>query len=499
MAVIPKPLQVKNGEGFYTLNSESRIGIQPANQELNKIGTILSTVLSKSAGREIPVQSTTDAAILLTMNPNEKELGEEGYRLAISPTAIHLTAKTPQGLFYAVQTLRCLCPLQPENGSVRIPCVQIEDKPQYAWRGILLDCVRHFMSKEFIKRYIDLIAFHKLNVLHLHLTDDQGWRIESKKYPKLTSIGAYRNEGDTRYGGYYTQEDIAEIVKYAQSQYVSIVPEFDIPGHATAAIASYPELSCEGKSIPVQTEWGIFEDVFCPGKETTFKFFEGVLDEIIAMFPSPFIHIGGDEAPRTRWEQCPHCQQRIKEENLRNEHELQSYIIRRIEKYLASRGRRLIGWDEILQGGGLPSSAIIQSWQGMEGAITASKAGHDAICSPLQFVYFDYPQTEAQVPSKPDWMKLTTLEKVYSFDPVPQEITPEESQRILGAECTMWSEHAPQEKVDQQLFPRLCAFSEVIWSPPNAQDWTDFTKRMQTHYQRLENMGVDYYGRNGKE
>ncbi|RJP33802.1 MAG: beta-N-acetylglucosaminidase [Candidatus Omnitrophota bacterium] len=499
--IIPKPLSIKPIDGALAVASITRIHIWDNADKLQSIANELAQTFFVHTGRALPVKIASPHenpmnSLLLSLSGSQESLGEEGYELLIRPHGIEFRAQKPAGIFYAMQTFRQL--LQTENqesdrADRTIPCLEITDKPQFSWRGLLLDCARHFMTTEFIKRTIDQMAYHKLNVLHLHLTDDQGWRIEIKRCPELTEIGAWRGEGDERYGGFYTQDELKEIIAYAAGRFIQIIPEIEMPGHASAAIASYPQLSCSGTPIPVQTQWGIFDDVLCPGKESTFQFLEEVLEEVIAVFPSPFLHIGGDEAPRAHWQQCPHCQQRIREEHLENEHQLQSYLIRRIEKFLTSYNRRLIGWDEILEGGGLPAAAVVQSWRGMEGAVEASQMGHDVISSPCQFVYFDYPQTEEQAKSKPDWMMVTTLQKVYDFHPVPEGLTPAQAKHILGAECAIWSEHAPQAEVDRQLFPRLCAFCETVWSPADSRNWEDFSNRMRVHQIRLKNMNVDSY------
>ncbi len=500
LSLIPKPYRIHISDERFDLNTLKQIGIMSGSAAVRAIAEKVSQILSQHL-KQVPAIThngfeNTSGILQLSLNQAHSDLGEEGYKFTITPESIVIEAASPAGLFYGVQTLRQLLLSQTQSnpeGGFSLPCLEITDKPSFQWRGLLLDCARHFMSKDFIIRYIDLLSYHKLNVLHLHLTDDQGWRIEIKKYPKLTKIGAWRGEGENRYGGYYTQQDLKEIIDYAESRYIRVVPEFEMPGHASAAIASYPELSCHGKPISVETDWGIFKDVFCPGKESTFEFLEGVLAEIINIFPSPYIHIGGDEAPRDHWEECPHCQKRMQEENLKDEHQLQSYLIQRIEKFLAKHDRRLIGWDEILEGGNLPPSAIVQSWRGMKGAIQASKQGHDVISSPNQYVYFDYPQTQEQADSKPNWMAVTTFEKTYSFHPVPEELTPEQASHVLGSECTMWTEHAPQPKVDQQLFPRLCAFCEIVWTPDQKRDLNDFNQRLNRHYSRLDTWNVDYY------
>jgi hexosaminidase len=364
---------------------------------------------------------------------------------------------------------------------------------------MLLDCGRHFMTKDFVKRYIDLLAYHKLNVLHWHLTEDQGWRIEIKKYPRLTAEGAWRpatradeQPRDDRgcYGGFYSQDDIREVVAYAASRYVTIVPEIELPGHCLAALAAYPELSCTGGPLAVATQWGIYDDVYCAGNDRVFEFLDDVLTEVVALFPAPYIHVGGDEVPKTRWQACPKCQARMKAEHLADERELQSYFIRRVEQMLTKRGRRLIGWDEILEGG-LPPRATVQSWRGMDGALAAARAGHDVISSPTSHCYIDYPQ--GPDPTMPTWMKQITLETIYSFEPTATELTAEQARHVLGAEANLWTEYAPQPHVDHQAFPRLCALAELTWSPAEKRDFGDFSRRMGVHYQRLDALGVEYY------
>jgi len=361
-----------------------------------------------------------------------------------------------------------------------LPAVVILDKPEFVWRGLNLDCCRHFMSKEFVKRYIDLLAYHKFNTLHWHLTEDQAWRIEIKKYPELTKKGAFRIYDDgSSYGGFYTQEDIKEVVAYASSRFITVVPEIEMPGHSTAAISCYPEISCSGGPFEVGTLWGIYYDIYCAGNEKTFQFLENVISEVVDLFPSKYIHIGGDEAPKNRWHNCPKCQQRIKDENLKDEHELQSYFVKRMEKFINSKGKQIIGWDEILEGG-LAPEATVQSWRGVKGAIDAAKQGHDVIVSPTSHCYLDY------------LVDITDLAKVYSFDPVPSELTLDERKHVLGSEGNMWSEYAPQELIDDRLFPRMLALSEVIWTYPTERDFESFRKRVQKHYDRLDLLGVNY-------
>ena len=362
----------------------------------------------------------------------------------------------------------------------KIPCVEITDNPKFKWRGMLLDCGRHFMDKEFVKRYIDLLAYYKMNTLHWHLTEDQGWRIEIKKYPKLTEIGSWRTEADgSRYGGFYSQDEIKEVVEYAKERFVNVVPEIELPGHSVAAIASYPNLSCTGKQIDVETQWGVFKDIYCAGNDTTINFLKDVLTEVMSLFPSKYIHIGGDEAPKYRWENCTKCQSRIKNNVLKDEHELQSWFIGQFDEFLSQNGRKLIGWDEILEGG-LSKGATVQSWRGMEGAIAAARSGHDAIVSPTSHAYFDYD------------ISNINLEKVFSFDPIPDELNENERKHILGGECNLWSERAPQEKVDGRMFPRILAMSEVLWTYPEKRNFNEFRKRVQLQYPVLKALGVTY-------
>lgn len=405
----------------------------------------------------------------------------EGYRLTVDQNGIHIAASTPAGAFYAVQTLVQLeVPAIAGAHTAAVAHVAIADAPRFAHRGMLLDCCRHFMEVDFVKRYIDLLARYKMNVLHWHLTEDQGWRFESKAYPKLTEVGAYRTlEDGSRYGGFYTQDQMRDVVAYAAARHITVIPEIELPGHSSAAIASYPWLSCTGDSIAVETEWGVFKDIYCAGNDSTLRFLETIFDEVLAIFPSRVIHIGGDEAPKARWETCPKCQHRIETEQLHDEHELQSWMVGHFANYLAQHDRELIGWDEILEGG-LPAGCRVQSWRGVEGGIAAAKSGHYAVMSPTSHAYFDYD------------VRSTSLEKVYTFEPIPDGLSEAEQSFIVGGECNMWTEHAPQDKVDSKMFPRMLAMAEVLWSPAASRDLADFKLRVQREYPRLDALGVDY-------
>ena len=501
--LVPQPAQLEVCSGDCTLTPDMRIVFEADTVEMRAVAEYLALALTEHTGARVyfggpdeTVPRPDGAVTVKFLLRQDDELGSEGHQLIVEPDGIELRAPTACGVFRGCQTLRqlvqpALKAETPEPASKwRVPCVRIRDWPRYRWRGMLLDCGRHFMTKKFIKRYLDLLAYHKLNVLHWHLTEDQGWRLEIKRYPKLTEVGAWRGEGEERYGGFYTQDDVREIVAYAKSRYITVVPEIEMPGHSLAALASYPQLGCVGQGYQVGTRWGVYDDVYCAGNEQVFEFLENVLAEVIELFPSEYIHIGGDECPKKRWHKCPKCQARIEAEGLRAEHELQSYFIRRIEKFLNARGRRLIGWDEILEGG-LAPNATVQSWRGMDGAIAAATSGHDVISSPTSHCYLDYAQV--RLPGEPTWMGYIPLERSYEFEPTPAQLTPEQARHVLGLEGNIWTEHAPQERVDWQVFPRLCALAEVGWSPKDRRNWNDFTARMETHYRRLDTLGVQYF------
>lgn len=405
----------------------------------------------------------------------------ETYELIIDSTGVSITAFDINGVFYAINTFKQVMLLsEQKNGVIQLPNLIVFDSPKFPHRGLLLDCSRHFFSVATVKKYIDLLAFYKMNVLHWHLTEDQGWRIEIDKYPQLTEIGAWRTKkGGSRYGGFYTKEEIRDVVAYAQKRGVTIIPEIELPGHSQAAIASYPWLSCKGEQVDVANDWGVFKEIYCAGNDSVFMFLEDILTEVMELFPSKYIHIGGDEAPKYRWEHCAKCQKRITEEGLKDEHELQSYFITRIEKFLNENGRQLIGWDEILEGG-LSPNATVQSWRGMEHGKHAAEMKHNVVMSPTSHCYLDY------------GLDAINLKKVYRFNPIPEGLEKEFEQYILGAEVNMWTEHVPNDSVlDSRVFPRLIAMAEVLWSGPGG-NFEDFYQRLQSHYSILEKMGVNY-------
>jgi hexosaminidase len=504
ISVIPKPERIKIYEGDFKVTKNTFILNNTGTEECSRICSYLAESINKLTGIKPDFSddklNTNENKIVLSLDSDADSLGKEGYILEIKNGIAELTAYAPNGLFYAVQTILQLIPTNElranngENTECLIPCLYIKDAPRFKWRGMHLDTGRHFFSKENIKKYIDFMAMYKLNTFHMHLTEDQGWRIEIKKYPKLTEVGSNRKEtvGDgVPYGGYYTQDDIKEIVEYAKSRYITIVPEIEMPGHAVAALASYPELSCTGGPLDVETKWGVFKDVFCAGNEKTFQFLEDVLTEVIALFPSEYIHIGGDECPKDRWHECPKCQKRIKDEGLKDEHELQSYFIHRIEKFLNSKGKRVIGWDEILEGG-LAPNATVMSWRGEEGGITAAKQKHDVIMTPNTYLYFNYFQGNPEFEPDPVGRYLP-LSKVYSYDPIPQQLTTDEQKYIIGTEACLWSENIPTiERIEYQIFPRLAALAEIAWTKRELRNWEDFTQRIADHLARYKFFDIEY-------
>jgi len=512
--IIPEPVHTKAGDGHFTIDRKTIIRIDKGNSELARIGEHLAKLINSAAWFDIPVTTTgknAEQIITLTIDPDSSAYkNNEAYFLSVDNNNIKLRAPSAHGIFYGVQTLRQLLPpeieytdptLVPQNVQWKIPSVEIEDYPRFSYRGMHLDVARHFFPVEFIKKYIDLLAMHKMNRFHWHLTEDQGWRIEIKKYPRLTEVGAWRDStlvghyssgiyDGKRYGGYYTQEDIREVVKYARERFVTIIPEIEMPGHSSAALAAYPRLGCkENGDYHVQTTWGVFEDIYCP-KEETFRFLEDVLTEVMNLFPSKYIHIGGDEAPKTQWEKSDIAQQIIKREGLKNEHELQSYFITRIEEFLNARGRQIIGWDEILEGG-LAPNATVMSWRGIEGGIAAAQQQHNVVMTPGSHCYLDHYQAD------PDTEPLaiggfTTLEKTYSFEPIPEKLSKKEARYILGAQGNVWTEYMHSgHKVEYMAFPRALAIAELDWTPKKKKNFNLFWRRLQSHFNRMDILGVN--------
>ena len=498
--VIPKPVKTTAINNKFSLNPKTII---VANNTNSFEVQFLKESIKQQTGLELITKNShkIGSRIHLILEPDSQFPNKEAYQLNILGDRAVIYASTNQGLFYGIQTLLQLIPFTTNATEIKLDNLMMDDIPKFQWRGMHLDVSRHFFSKDFIKKYINYLALYKMNTFHWHLTDDQGWRIEIKKYPKLTEVGAWRNGSmighytdqtfdDIRYGGFYTQEEIKEIVAYAKERHITVVPEIEMPGHALAALASYPEFSCTGGPFEVGKTWGVLEDVFCP-KDETFTFLENILTEVIALFPSEYIHIGGDECPKVRWKSCPHCQKRIKDENLKDEHELQSYFIQRIEKFVNSKGRKIIGWDEILEGGLAPNAAVM-SWRGTEGGIAAAKQKHFVVMSPGSHCYFDHYQGEPK--NEPiAFGGYTNVEKVYSFNPIPKELSEEESKYILGAQANVWTEYInTPEHVEYMVFPRIAALAEVLWGTSNPNEYKVFETRLIQHFERYEKKGINY-------
>ena len=483
--LIPLPESVTPGVGEYILTDPVRIVLSEPSERLSEVAGFLSQVIWLRTGFRVAVESGRGTGSIIVLDEHGARPNDEGYELTVAPGEVRISAATPEGVFWGVQTLRQLLPpgFEDSSGARRpswsIAAVEIVDNPRFAWRGSLLDVGRHFFPVDFVKRYIDLLSRYKMNVLHWHLTEDQGWRIEIPEYPRLTEVGAWRTEADgSTYGGYYTQAEIREVVEYARRRNVTVVPEIEMPGHAQAAIASYPELGCTGEPVPVAITWGVMKEIYCVGNERTFTFLEDVLDEVMALFPSRYIHIGGDEVPKDRWKSCASCQALMKREGLKDEAELQSWFVRRIERYLDRHGRKLIGWDEILEGG-LPGRATVQVWRDTAHVTTAVRLGNAVIVSPTSHAYLD--ASPSSIP----------LERVYGFNPVPDGLDSVEAGLVLGGEANLWTEHITTANFDLMAFPRLLAMSEALWSGA-PRDYQGFLERLRGgHYPRLRALYVD--------
>lgn len=513
MVLLPKPALIKDRIGVFMLDNSVIIHTTD-NPRLLETAKILAEMIEAPAGFRPAIDNDIKSSkgIILELT-DSTAYPDEAYSLEIDRKSVHITASSPAGIFYGIQTVRQLLPPEFESGKVdstiiwELPYIYIEDYPRFSWRGMHLDVSRHFFPVDFIKRYINLIAMHKMNVFHWHLVDDQGWRIDIKKYPRLTGVGAWRVDREDQpwnarapqksgevatYGGFYTQDEIRDIVKYAEERFITIVPEIEMPAHVTSALAAYPEYSCTGGPFTVPTGglWPI-SDIYCAGKDETFEFLEDILTEVINLFPSEYIHIGGDEADKTEWEKCADCQARIKDEGLKDEAELQSYFIKKIEKFLSENERKLIGWDEILEGG-LAEGAAVMSWRGMSGGIEAAHSGHYVVMSPGSHCYFDHYQGDPSTEPKAIG-GYTTLKKVYSFDPVPEALSFDEEKYILGAQANLWTEYIQDgDHAEYMILPRMTALAEVLWLPEENLDWKDFSRRINSFYKRLDIMGLNY-------
>ena len=510
--IIPKPSSIAAQEGFVSISNIKRIIVDNNLSDEKYIAELFRSFLTPIKEIEISLTENNEKErVFVSLSP-DYDIPEEGYVLRVGENqTIDLRASSASGLFYGFQSFRQLCDPGLEAGSkpqnTTIPICTIEDSPVFGYRGMHLDVSRHFFDVEFVKTYIDMIALHKMNVFHWHLTDDNGWRIEIDKYPLLTEKSAWRvdrrhepwkeqsppldNEVAT-YGGYYTKDQIREVVEYASKRNIVVIPEIEMPGHTSEVFAAYPELSCKGDYIPVNPgSYWPNTDIFCAGNDKVFTFLENVLEEVIDLFPGRYIHIGGDEADKMNWEKCPKCQARIESENLKDEHELQSWFIKRIEKFILSKDRKLVGWDEILEGG-LAKTATVMSWRGMDGGIESAKAGHDVIMCPTSHCYFDYYQANPET-SPEAFGGYTTLKKVYSFDPVPPELSNEEAKCILGGQGNLWTEYVQTpDRAQYRVLPRMSALSEVLWSGPGSNSYEDFYSRLKRLLLRFDVMGWVY-------
>lgn len=506
LGIIPAPAYVRVEAGQFDLHKKEDITILYGSSSDEKTASLFHDFLKKHYDIDLPVEKKKGNNFkksIVFSSVKYKRKNKESYDLKITPSLIHVSGEGP-GLFYGLQSLMQIFPLK-KGSAIKLPCVEVADSPRYQYRGMMQGVSYHFFPVKDLQLLIDLMAEYKLNILHLHLTDDQGWRIEIKRYPLLTKIGAWRKGtqighngdefDDTPYGGYYTQDEMKELVKYAQARYITIIPEIDMPGHSSAALASYPWLGCDGDSSAVPISWGVFDNIYCP-TDSTFQFLENVLTEVMDIFPSHYIHIGGDEVPKDSWEKSAFCQRLMKKEGLRDEDEVQSYFIKRIEQFVNSKGREIIGWDEILDGG-LAPNAIVQSWHGSDGGIAAAKQKHDVIMSARQYVYFDYLQgEESQEPIaiQMAYGGYNPLKKVYSYNPTPAALTAGEQKYILGVEACVWTEYMPDfRKVEYMILPRMMALSEIAWTPLNRKNYDNFhTIRLPEHLAKLDTSSILY-------
>ena len=503
LGLIPKPALIERNSGETILDDDWTIKHNGSHPDLENLKNTLTQNLNSF--HEIKLNDDSEKVISLIISSDDS-LNTEGYVLNIFNDEINILANSPNGIYYGIQTLnQILDSGQKSNKGITILNMKIVDGPRFKWRGMHLDVGRHFFDISFIKKYIDYIAIHKMNIFHWHLTEDQGWRVEIDSYPKLTEVSAFRDEtlighyrdeprkfDGKKYGGYYTKDEMKEIVEYARKRYITVVPEIEMPGHSRAVLAAYPELSCTGGPHTVAKLWGVHKEVFCAGKESTFEFLEKVLIEVSDIFPGEYIHIGGDECPKDRWEAHELDQQRMRKEGLDNENELQSYFIKRIEGILNKLGKRLIGWDEILEGG-LAPGAIVQSWRGMEGGISAVDAGHEVIMSPTSHAYFDYYQSKDRLDEPLAIGGYLPLEKVYQFEPIPEEIDSDKEHLVLGGQGNLWTEYiSSSDKAEYMVLPRMSAMAEVLWSPRVLLNYRSFSNRMNWQYFRYDRMGAKY-------
>ncbi|MEO7046358.1 MAG: beta-N-acetylhexosaminidase, partial [Ferruginibacter sp.] len=492
--IIPQPVSLQFTNGSFIIDNTTALKFVKTDKALQEAASFFRSAINNISGIELPYNAIKNKSIELKFI-NNAELGDEGYLLHITPSSIQIAANKKAGIIYGMQSLFQTLPAIRTNAALVIPCMEIKDYPRFKWRGMHLDVSRHFFGPEFVKEYINLLASYKMNTFHWHLVDDQGWRIEIKKYPLLTKVGAWRvdetdkiwskrpqaKDGEAAtYGGYYTQDQIKDIIKYAAERNVTIIPEIEMPGHVASAIAAYPQLSCtQQPQLPLTGgDYTNMSSNYCAGNDSVFLFLQNVLTEVINLFPSKYIHIGGDEVDKGPWKKCPLCQARIKAEGLKNEEELQSYFVKRIEKFIVSKGRKMIGWDEILEGG-LAPEATVMSWRGEAGGIQAAKMGHDVVMTPGSPLYFDHYQAGPE--GEPLAIGgMNTLKKVYDYEPIPKELDAAQAKFVLGAQANLWAEFITKpEQVKYMVLPRMLALAEVVWSPKETRDWQSFNERLQ--------------------
>jgi hexosaminidase len=508
--IIPLPEEFVSKPGKFTFNEKTSIYVQPSDSMSEFATEVFRKQFAMVAGYTLPLVKKPKASNIIICKLNASIKSIEGYSLNISPAKILIEARSAVGIFYAFQSLQQLLPVDFESRqkvqspvSWSVQAGVINDSPRFAYRGLMLDVGRHFMPKEFVMKLIDMMAYHKLNYFHWHLTEDQGWRIEIKKYPKLTEIGSVREKtlaGHNKerprkwnlnpHAGFYTQDDIREVIRYAQKRFITIIPEIEMPGHSVAALSAYPEFSCTGGPFEVPGTWGVFNDIYCT-KDATFKFLQDILDEVTALFPGEYIHIGGDEAPKVRWKNCVHCQQTMAKNGLHDEEALQNYFILKMADYLKAKGKKVIGWDEVLEGGEL-RDVTVMSWRGEKGGIAAAKKNLEVIMSPNSYLYFDYYQGPRE--TEPVAIGgLLPLEKVYSYKPVPEGFTPTETALIKGIQANVWTEYMTDErKVEYMIFPRIAALAEVAWTKKEDKNYNDFLVRLKNLTQRYDLRGINF-------
>ena len=501
--VVPLPKSVVMAKGLpFNLTNATTIVYEGTNPEMKRNARFLSEYIQQASGIKTAVLDKRDkkaAAIVLTIDP--KVAGAEAYRLSVNNKQVTIAASTPAGVFYGIQTLRKSLPLQTTGEAITLPAVTVADAPRFGYRGMMLDCARHFFPLSFVKKFIDILAMHNMNVFHWHLTEDQGWRLEIKSHPELTAKSSMRSgtvighnatvDDSIPHGGFYTQQEAREIVEYARQRHITVIPEIDMPGHMLAALAAYPELGCTGGPYEVGHRWGVYKDVLCLGKESTYKFVQDVIDEVVEIFPAKYFHIGGDESPTVMWEKCPKCLQKAKDENTDIKH-LQQYFTNRVEKYLNSKGKSIIGWDEILEGK-INQSATIMSWRGVEPGLKAAKQGHDVIMTPSSHVYFDHYQTK-DTKHEPDAIGgCSPVEKVYSYEPLPDTLSAEAKSRIKGVQANLWTEYIPfTTQAEYMVLPRMAALAEVQWTPVAKKNFDDFSKRALRLSDLYDRYGYQY-------